>query len=57
MTFYDAKTKAKQILKNKLGEAIALSITYSILLGLLDLIAGIGGLLFGSICSFIPRAI
>ena len=49
MTFYDAKTKAKQILKNKLGEAIALSITYSILLGLLDLIAGIGGLLFGSI--------
>lgn len=49
MTFYDAKTKAKQILKSKLGEAIALSIIYSILLGLLDLIAGIGGLLFGSI--------
>ena len=49
MTFYDAKKAAKAVLKNNLGEAILVSLIYSIALSILASVAGIGALLFGSL--------
>lgn len=48
MTFSDAKIEAKKTLKHNLGEAIVVSLLYSIILSALSSLLGIGGLLFGA---------
>ena len=49
MSFSDAKKAAKALLKNNFGEAILVSLNYSIALSILASVAGVGALLFGSL--------
>lgn len=49
MSFSDAKKAAKALLKNNFGEAILVSVIYGMAISILSSIAGIGGLLFGSL--------
>ena len=45
----EAKRRALDTLKNRWGEAIVVSLLYSIILSALSAVIGVGGLLFGSI--------
>ena len=49
MSFYEAKQKAKAIIKNNLGESIVTYLLYSAALTLASMVFGVGGLLFGSL--------
>ena len=49
MSFQDAKHEALKLLKNNWGEAIAINLIYSLLLGIIGICGGIGALLLGSI--------